>query len=82
MFDLTAQLPALVVVVPLLAGPIAILLPAGRAPWLFAVAVSWATFALSAMLLAQVSVGGPISYALGGWEPPLGIEYYVDLANA
>jgi len=82
MFDLTAQLPALVVVTPMIAGPVAALLPPGRAPWAFAVLVSWTTFALSAMLLAQVSAGGPISYAMGGWAPPLGIEYYVDLANA
>ena len=25
---------------------------------------------------------GPISYHLGGWEPPWGIEYRVDLLNA
>ncbi|MEM9749800.1 MAG: monovalent cation/H+ antiporter subunit D family protein [Pseudomonadota bacterium] len=82
MLDIARHLPVLVVVVPLLAGPICALLPAGRVPWGFATLVSWATFALAALLLAAVVSGGPISYALGGWAPPLGIEYYIDLANA
>ena len=34
------------------------------------------------MLLSQVIDGSVISYQLGGWAPPLGIEYRVDTANA
>ena len=34
------------------------------------------------MLLAQVMDGPPISYALGGWAPPWGIEFRVDVVNA
>ena len=33
-------------------------------------------------LLAQVLDTGVISYHLGSWEPPWGIEYRIDLANA
>jgi multicomponent Na+:H+ antiporter subunit D len=32
--------------------------------------------------LAQVVNSGPISYHLGGWAPPFGIEYRVDALNA
>lgn len=33
-------------------------------------------------LLARVMVEGVVSYELGGWAPPIGIEYRVDAANA
>ncbi len=33
-------------------------------------------------LLHQVMADGPISYAIGGWAPPIGIEYRIDQANA
>ncbi|MFQ5565527.1 MAG: monovalent cation/H+ antiporter subunit D family protein, partial [Paracoccaceae bacterium] len=29
-----------------------------------------------------VLAGGPVSYAIGGWAPPMGIEYRIDQANA
>ena len=80
--NLAAQLPVLPVIVPLLLAPITLLLPQGRAPHLWATAVSWMTFAACAYLLAAVSDAGVISYYLGDWAPPLGIEYRIDLANA
>lgn len=33
-------------------------------------------------LLFQVMAEGPIRYRLGGWAPPMGIEYYVDHLTA
>lgn len=80
--NLIAQLPVLPIIIPLTLAPIALLLPKGRAPHLFATIVSWITFAACIALMGQVSAGGEISYHLGGWAPPLGIEYRVDLANA
>ncbi|MEO1250876.1 MAG: monovalent cation/H+ antiporter subunit D family protein [Pseudomonadota bacterium] len=80
--NLIAQLPVLPVVIPLVLGPIAMILPKGRAPWAYATIVSWLTFAACAFLLAEVEDKGVISYALGDWAPPLGIEYRIDLANA
>ncbi|MEM8987569.1 MAG: monovalent cation/H+ antiporter subunit D family protein, partial [Pseudomonadota bacterium] len=83
MFDaLIPHLPVLHVVVPMVAAPITIMLPPGRLPWLWAVLVSWVTFAISIALLMEVRDADVISYALGGWAPPLGIEYRVDFANA
>ena len=76
------HLSVLVVVVPLLAAPLVAMLPAGRLPWLGGLLVTWASFGLAIALLAIVLANGPISYALGGWSPPWGIEYRIDALNA
>lgn len=49
-------------------------------PW--TTVITFAQFALSIALIYRVMSGGNVSYWLGGWEPPWGIEYYVDLLNA
>jgi len=73
-----AQLPILQILIPLLAAPICVVLRR-RVPVLtFAIAVSWATFGVAVMLLQRVLAGGTLSYALGGWAPPWGIELRVD----
>ena len=46
------------------------------------VVASWLAFAISFMLLERVVTGGTISYELGGWAPPWGIEYRIDAVNA
>jgi multicomponent Na+:H+ antiporter subunit D len=76
------HLPALQVVIPLLAAPVCVLLRNARAAWLLAALVTWAAFAISLGLLVRVVGEGTISYAIGGWEPPWGIEYRVDLLSA
>ncbi len=78
---IAAHLPALQVVVPLLAGPLCVVLGRGGWAWLVALAVTLASFVIAALLLAQVIGSGPISYALGGWQAPWGIEYRVDVVN-
>lgn len=81
-YSLAADLPALQVVVPLIAAPLcSFLRPRGLA-WGFALAVSALTFALAVALLVQVATHGPISYHVGGWAPPIGIELAIDTANA
>jgi len=77
-----SQLAVLPIVIPLLMAPITILLPKGRAPWISATLTSWMVFALCALILKNVHDYGVISYHLGGWAPPLGIEYRIDFANA
>ena len=79
---IAAHLPALQVVLPLLAAPLCVLLPRPGHAWFLATAASWATFAVAVLLLIQVLQQGVLSYHLGGWPPPWGIEYRVDLANA
>ncbi len=76
------HLPALQVVVPLLAAPICFLILNNRLSWLFATLVSWLTFAISILLVMEVQDGTVLNYEFGGWAPPWGIEYRVDILNA
>lgn len=75
------NLIALLVIIPLLMAPVCILLP-GRATWLLTTLVSWLVLGLTILMLFQVQQQGVLSYHLGGWEPPWGIEYRVDALNA
>ncbi len=77
-----AHLPALQVVVPLLAAPLCVLLRRGGLAWALTTLVSWFALAVSALLLDQALADGTISYHLGGWAPPWGIEYRIDPLNA
>ncbi len=82
MKSVTAHLPALQVVVPLVGALLSALFRRGTTAWTFALVVSWLMPLISIALLAEVLQTGPISYHLGGWAPPWGIEYRVDLLNA
>lgn len=72
----------LLVVLPLIIAPIVAILPRGRLPWLTTLAVTSACLILAIIQLLAVTDGGIISYELGGWAPPWGIEYRVDTLNA
>lgn len=82
MKSVTVHLPALQVVVPLIGALLSALFRRGTTAWAFALLVSWLMPAISIALLLQVLDSGPISYHLGGWAPPWGIEYRVDLLSA
>lgn len=83
---MSAHLPVLVIVVPLVA---AVLIPLiGRLkissylPWATAQAATAFCFLTSLALMGRVLRDGRISYWLGGWEPPWGIEYAIDHLSA
>lgn len=76
------HLPALQVVIPLLGALLAGLLRSGRVAFALALAVSWIMPFIAIAMLWQTLSAGPISYHLGGWEPPWGIEYRVDVLNS
>lgn len=76
------HLPVLQVVLPLIAAPIMVLARRGAIAWLLAVIVSWAGLFISVALLVQVADGSVISYEIGNWPPPWGIEYRIDRVNA
>ena len=76
--SLALHLPALQVVVPLVCAPLAVLVRAGGAAFLLVTAGSWLAFAVSIALWMQVAHEGTLSYAIGSWPPPWGIEYRVD----
>ena len=77
-----AHLPALQVVLPLLCAPFCLLFRWSWFSYGVAFVASWLTFAISIELLMIVLASGPISYHMGGWPPPFGIEYVVDTVNA
>jgi multicomponent Na+:H+ antiporter subunit D len=79
---LAGQLPALQVVVPLVAAPLSLVLNRSRACWILAVLTAWCCFAISQALLSQVLDSGTIRYAMGGWAAPWGIEYVIDTTSA
>ena len=74
--------PILAVLIPLLAAPLAVLF--GRTGPAFAISLlaTALSLAFSVYLMFAVLDGSVISYHIGGWAPPLGIEYRIDAANA
>ncbi|MBI1942721.1 MAG: monovalent cation/H+ antiporter subunit D family protein [Betaproteobacteria bacterium] len=77
-----AHLPVLVVVVPLIAAPVTLLLRRPGAAWGIAAAACAFSFAAALLLAAEVAARGPVSYQIGSWPPPWGIEYRLDVLNA
>lgn len=76
--------PVLCVVMPMLFGPLLAVMPGGRMAWLVTI-LGTATalyFALITLGLVQSSQLGVVSYYLGAWAPPLGIEFRFDALNA
>ncbi len=76
------HLPALQVIVPLISAPVCMLVTRAAWAWRIATAVSIAAFAMAVLLAREVSSKGVLSYHLGGWVPPLGIEYRIDHLSA
>lgn len=73
---------ALLVVAPMMAAAFCVFVPSGRFGWLVSVLMSAFSLFCALILLAQVQLDGPVSYELGGWAPPLGIEFAIDALNA
>lgn len=74
--------PVLPIILPLMAAPICILLGRSQLAWLFATIISGLSFLISIDLLSATLEHGFLSYALGGWEAPWGIEIRIDAASA
>ena len=79
---LADHLPVLVVLIPFVTAPLIVFTGSRRLAWPMAFAASLGAFIVAWAMLAQVIDGTILSYHLGGWAPPLGIEYRVDAANA
>jgi len=77
-----AQLPALQILIPLLAAPLCVILHHRRTAWVLAMIASYCSLAIALLLLQQTSDGTVISYAMGNWAPPWGIEYRIDILSA
>ena len=84
------NLLALIVVLPLLAALLTPFLGRGNKPWILATLTTWTVLAIAIKIFIQINVlanapGGQeafLSYAMGDWKIPWGIEYRVDPFNA
>jgi len=74
------HLPVLLVVLPVVGGalPLVASLYTDRAGWPIAVVTMLGHAALAALLVREVWTGGVVSYAVGGFTLPYGIELVVD----
>ena len=80
---ITNNLPVLTVVLPLMAGfltPIVGLIDR-RLPWYWVMLATFVILLTTSSNLVTVIATGTIHYHLGGWNPPFGIEYVIDLLN-
>jgi len=83
-YNMLAQAPILVVVIPLISAFLCPLIGL----WRKTLCYYWTVLALLLCALASLDIlfavmrDGTIHYRLGGWPPPFGIEYVVDHLNA
>lgn len=83
MSSLQEHLPILQILVPLFGAVFAALTRSGIVAWaIAAIASTIAPFISAALLIRVLDTGKPISYVMGAWAAPWGIEYRVDLLNA
>jgi len=76
------HLPVLVVVAPLLAAALIVLINNRKGAWVITLLTSLFCFYASVNLLQIVQEVGAISYKLGGWDAPLGIELRIDALSS
>ncbi|MEL6967901.1 MAG: monovalent cation/H+ antiporter subunit D family protein [Pseudomonadota bacterium] len=74
--------PILTVLLPMLASPIMVIAINRGIAYVLAQLAALGALGLSLHMLLLTMDGSVLSYHLGGWAPPLGIEYRVDTANA
>ena len=80
--ELVNHLPILQVITPMLIAPILVVLNNKTLSWLLSFVGALACLFISILLIQAVSDGSILTYYLGGWVPPIGIEYRIDAANA
>jgi len=79
---LADHLPALQVVVPLLVAPLIVLMRVRGLPWAAATATSLVTFAIAVGLTNTVLESYSVTYEMGSWRAPYGIELHVTSFSA
>ena len=80
--DLINHLPILQVITPMLIAPILVVLNNKTLSWLLSFVGTLICLFISVLLMQAVSDGSTLTYFLGGWAPPIGIEYRIDAANS
>ncbi|MEM9043072.1 MAG: monovalent cation/H+ antiporter subunit D family protein [Pseudomonadota bacterium] len=79
--DWMVHMPALQVAVPMLGATITAIVRKGPLCSLISLVICLSMPVISALILHDVLVHGTISYAMGSWQPPVGIEYRIDALN-
>ncbi len=80
--SLQEQLPIWLIVIPFIAAPLILLLGNKQLAWLLSFIATGISLFISILLTLHLKSGGVISYHIGGWAPPIGIEYRIDATNA
>ncbi|MCB1505425.1 MAG: monovalent cation/H+ antiporter subunit D family protein [Hyphomicrobiaceae bacterium] len=82
MSSLQEHLPILQILVPLFGAILTAFTRSGTTAWaIAAVSSAISPFISAALLIKVTTTGQPISYVMGPWAAPWGIEYRVDLLN-
>jgi len=76
------QLPVIQILLPMIAAPLCALITRAQWAWALATVVTWLSLGVAILLNMQVVELQSISYQLGGWAPPWGIELRIDDLNA
>jgi multicomponent Na+:H+ antiporter subunit D len=76
------HLSVLQVIIPLIAAPVTIIIWRPRLAWAWATIITWVCFFIALSLLDQVGSVGTLTYSIGDWAAPWGIEYKVDWISA
>lgn len=80
--DLTDHLPALQVIVPLLAAPLVLLLKPRGLAWAAASSVAALSFCIALVMATAIAGGAHFAYDMGGWTAPYGIELSIGAFSA
>ena len=75
---LIKNLPILVVLCPLMTSLLVVLIPNIFFSWALTALSTFLTFLFSILLYQEIQIHSYISYAIGKWMPPIGIEYIID----
>ncbi len=75
---LIKNLPIIVVLFPLMTSLLVVLIPNIFFSWILTTLSTFLTFLFSILLYQEIQIHSYISYALGKWMPPIGIEYIID----
>jgi multicomponent Na+:H+ antiporter subunit D len=73
----TAHLPVLQVLLPLLCAPFCVLLRSRTVAWLLFLFAALGSFACAVVLAVRVAGGEILRYEVGGWPAPYGIEFVI-----
>ncbi len=79
---MTAHLPILQIIIPLMAAPLCVVFRHRDIAWVIALLVCLICFGVSLGILDQVLTQGVLSYFMGDWPAPWGIEFRIDAVNA